>query len=199
MKKSRRLLGAAAAALLLLSPAQSADRQTVDPKLVMALILAVKDAPDTSVQMETAAWLAGMSKQLDSRVPDPFYRIDLLKTVNNEAQGAGLSPELVLAVIEVESQFDRFAVSRSGARGLMQVMPFWIKEIGHPQDDLFHPRTNLRYGCTILKYYLDLTDGDVREALVRYNGGAEKEAYATRVMAAFNQTWQPSLSRVINE
>ena len=86
-----------------------------------------------------AAWLAAMSEQLEIRVPDPFYRIELLKSLHAEARRAALSPELVLALVEIESQFDRFAVSRSGARGLMQVMPFWKKEIGHPQDDLFHP------------------------------------------------------------
>jgi soluble lytic murein transglycosylase-like protein len=155
----------------------------------MALKQAVRNTPDLSEQMDTVKWLAGMSEHLETRIEDPFYRIDLLKIIHIEASRAGLSPELVLSLIEVESQFDRYAVSRSGARGLMQVMPFWKKEIGHPQDNLFHPLTNLRYGCTILKYYIELTDGDVRDALERYNGSPDKQAYADKVLEAFNSTW----------
>ena len=98
----------------------------------------------------------------------------------------------MLALIEVESGFYRFAVSDSGAQGLMQVMPFWKKEIGHPRDNLFEPKTNLRYGCTILKYYLDLMDGDLGEALAQYNGSYGEITYPRKVMFAFNETWHPS-------
>ena len=105
----------------------------------------------------------------------------------------------MLAVIEIESQFDRFAVSKSGARGLMQVMPFWMKEIGHPQDNMFHPRTNMRYGCTILRYYLDLANGNVREALERYNGSPIKKEYAEKVLAALSDTWRPAAEKALSE
>ena len=193
------LLRGIAAASILLAPALYAESRNADAQLIMALRLAVRDAPDISAQMDTVAWLASMSKQLETRIPDPFYRIDLLKTIHTEASRAELNPELVLALVEVESQFDRFAVSRSGARGLMQVMPFWMKEIGHPQDNLFRPHTNLRYGCTILKYYLDQTGGAVRVALERYNGSDDKTAYADKVLTAFNSTWLPSAGRTVSE
>jgi soluble lytic murein transglycosylase-like protein len=187
-----RIISMVVAAGSLLCIVAFSDGSRVDPKLVMALKQAVKETPGPSNQLETLTWLADMSTRLEHRIPDPFYRVQLLKTVHTEAIRSGLRPELVLALIEVESTFDRFAVSRSGARGLMQVMPFWKKEIGHPGDNLFQPRTNLRYGCTILKYYLDLANGDTYDALARYNGSYGKAAYSSRVMLAFNETWQPS-------
>ena len=187
-----RLLAVVVAAGVLLCTVASADNARVDPKLVMALKQAVRETTGFSNQLKALTWLADMSTRLEYRIPDPFYRVQLLKTVHTEAARAELRPELVLALIEVESTFDRFAVSRSGARGLMQVMPFWKKEIGHPGDNLFQPRINLRYGCTILKYYLDMTDGDIKDALARYNGSYGKAIYSSRVMLAFNETWQPS-------
>ena len=187
-----RLLILVVAAGSLLCTVASADNARVDPKLVMALKQAVKETTGFSNQLKTLTWLADMSTRLEYRIPDPFYRVQLLQTVHSEASRAGLRPELVLALIEVESTFDRFAVSRSGARGLMQVMPFWKKEIGHPGDNLFQPRINLRYGCTILKYYLDMTDGDINDALARYNGSYGEAIYSSRVMLAFNETWQPA-------
>ncbi len=183
----------AAGSLLFITAFADSDR--VDPKLVMALKQAVKETPGFSNQLSAVTWLADMSVRLEYRIPDPFYRVQLLKSVHTEATRAGLRPELVLALIEVESSFDRFAVSASGARGLMQVMPFWKKEIGHPRDNLFQPRTNLRYGSTILKYYLDLADGDINDALARYNGSYGKTAYTSKVLLALNETWQPSSHR----
>src|SRR5690606_40092031 len=115
-------------------------------------------------------WLLDMSQRLQHRLPDPAFRLDLLRQVHAEARRAGLQPELVLAVIEVESGFNRWAISAAGARGLMQVMPFWVEEIGRADDNLFDVGTNLRYGCAILRYYLDLAQGDLTEALARYNG-----------------------------
>lgn len=97
----------------------------------------------------------------------------------------------MLAVIQVESSFDRFAVSRSGARGLMQVMPFWKKEIGQPPDDLFYPPTNLRYGCTILRYYMDKFGDDLEPALAQYNGNtALQTGYASKVLSAYRAKWR---------
>ena len=108
-----------------------------------------------SSQQEAQLWLDDMSQRLAKRIPDADYRFDLLSTVHYEATRAGLDPHLVLGLIEVESGFRKYAVSKSGARGYMQVMPFWTKTIGAGDQDLFHLRTNLRYGCTILRYYLD--------------------------------------------
>ncbi len=160
----------------------------VDPALVAALKQAVEGAPRTADEIDTMLWLAGMSEKLALPIPDPFYRVHLLRLAHEEAQSAGLDPELVLAVIHVESGFDRFAVSASGARGLMQIMPFWKKEIGHPTDDLFNPRVNLRYGCAILRYYLDRTRGRVAEALAAYNGSAGKREYVDKVYLSLRQT-----------
>jgi len=111
-----------------------------------------------------------------------------LKNVHYEAQRANLPPELVLAVIEVESNFRQYAISIAGARGLMQVMPFWLKEIGKPGDSLFRVQTNLRFGCTILKYYLAKEKGNLHAALKRYNGTRESK-YAFKVDKALKTRW----------
>ena len=178
--------------VLLLSSSISADNSEIDLNLVLALKQSSKQAPSFSSKHNAVIWLADMSERLKGRIPDPFSRVNLLKTIHSEATRAQLKPELVLALIDVESGFNRFAVSDSGAQGLMQVMPFWKKEIGHPQDNLFEPHTNLRYGCTILKYYLDLMDGNLGEALAQYNGSYGEVAYSRKVIFAFNQTWHPS-------
>ncbi len=168
--------------------------QPVDPALVAALKQAVENVSDVPEQLDTMVWLARMSQGLSSQVKDPFYRVHLLRLIHDEAIHAGLDPELVLAVIQVESRFDRFAVSSSGARGLMQIMPFWKKEIGHPDDDLFNPRTNLRYGCAILRYYLDQKRGHLSDALAAYNGSIDRTEYAGRVSLALRDRWQPLIT-----
>ena len=134
-------------------------------------------------------WLTDMSNRLKRTIPDASYRLDLLKTIHAEAVRARLQPELVLAVIQVESNFDRFAISPAGARGLMQIMPFWIKELGHPDDNLFIPQMNLRYGTTILKYYMDRENGQTSKALARYNGSVGKTRYPRLVYAAQRRKW----------
>ncbi|MCU0990764.1 MAG: transglycosylase SLT domain-containing protein, partial [Xanthomonadales bacterium] len=125
-----------------------------------ALHAAVSDRaapePHFSSVAEKVNWLAEMSARLETRIPDRAARLELLKTVHYEATRAGLDPHLVLGLIQVESNFRKHAVSIAGARGYMQVMPFWVKLIGRPDDNLFHLRTNLRYGCTILRHYLDI-------------------------------------------
>ena len=110
-------------------------------------------------------WLFEMSKRLEPRMPDRKQRTELLKTVQYEAIRAGLDPQMVLGLIQVESAFRKYAVSSSGARGYMQVMPFWIKIIGEPHHNLFALRTNLRYGCVILRHYLNIENGDYFAAL----------------------------------
>ena len=120
---------------------------------------------------------------------DPDERMHILTRVHHEAYLVGLEPELVLAVIEVESNFDRYAVSVAGALGLMQVMPFWRNEIGRPDDNLIRLETNLRYGCTILKFYLDKEEGDLRRALGRYNGSLGKRKYPNKVIEKLSEKW----------
>ena len=138
-------------------------------------------------QQEADSWLGEMSRHLESRIPDAGYRMDFLKTVHYEAMRAGLDPQLVLGLIEVESGFKKYAVSEVGARGYMQVMPFWVKEIGARGQDLFHLSTNLRYGCTILRYYLDMENGDLYRALGRYNGSLGRPEYPNMVRAAWRK------------
>ena len=133
-----------------------------------------------------ATWMSTMGSRIEKELPNPFERFELLRLVHREATATGLDPQLVLALISVESDFDRFAVSKSGARGLMQIMPFWIKEIGHPTDDLFETQTNLGYGCHILKRYLLLANEDKADALMRYNGGSDP-LYSRKVLQALNQ------------
>ncbi len=135
------------------------------------------------------AWLARAEARLAQRLQDARQRVELLRTVHYEATRAGLEPELVLAVIQVESGFHKYAVSRVGARGFMQVMPFWLRDLGTSNQDLFHLRTNLRFGCTILRYYLDIEHGDLYRALGRYNGSLGQPEYPTLVVNAWRREW----------
>ena len=138
-------------------------------------------------QHEADIWLDNMSRRIGKYIPDAAYRMDFLKTMHYEATRAGLDPQLVLGLIEVESGFRKYAVSNSGARGYMQVMPFWVSLIGNHKDNLFHLRTNLRYGCTILRHYLDMEKGDLYRALGRYNGSLGKPEYPNLVRAAWHK------------
>ncbi len=142
-----------------------------------------------ATQYEADFWLNSMSRRLKKSMPDDEYRMNFLKTVHYEATRAGLDPELVLGLIEVESHFNKYAISRVGARGYMQVMPFWVTELGTRDQDLFHQRVNLRYGCTILRYYLDLEKGNLYRALGRYNGTLGKPGYPNLVRAAWRDHW----------
>src|SRR5713226_1294480 len=135
-------------------------------------------------------WLDEMEQRLARRIPDRKQRLELLRTVHYEATRARLDPQLVLGVIEVESGFRKYAVSRAGARGYMQVMPFWVKLIGQPAHNLFHLRTNLAYGCAILRFYLDLEKGDYFRALGRYNGSLGQPEYPNLVLAAWRGRWK---------
>ena len=139
---------------------------------------------------EAADWLGEMSRRLEKRIPDRVYRIDLLRSIHYEATRAGLDPQLVLGLMQVESNFRKYAVSSAGARGYMQVMPFWVKQIGRPEDSLFDLRTNLRYGCTVLRHYLDIEKGDLFRALGRYNGSLGQAEYPNLVRAAWQNHWR---------
>ncbi len=146
---------------------------------------------------ERIHWVTQMSTRLSRRMPDASERIEFLKTVKYEAERAGLDPQLVLGLIQVESGFKKYAVSSAGARGYMQVMPFWAKLIGSRNDNLFHLRINLRFGCTILRHYLDIESGDLYRALGRYNGSLGRPEYPDAVRAAWERNWpyRPSIAQ----
>lgn len=155
--------------------------------VVSGLQRAIGDNPvprDYAERAGVRPWLADMSRRLAVRFPDEAARTEFLATVHYESTRAGLDPQLVLGVIHHESNFRKYAVSVADARGLMQVMPFWVRLIGTPDQNLFQLRTNLRYGCTILRHYLDIEKGDVYRALGRYNGSLGRAEYPTAVMAA---------------
>ena len=178
-----------AALIILALPSDAQPAQTPDPALRALLLEAALGSDSFSDRFEAEVWLTDMSRRLSRQVKDTQERLLILKHVHYEAQRVDLPPELVLAVIDVESNFDRFAISHAGARGLMQVMPFWLDEIGRPDDNMFHIRTNLRMGCTILRYYLDLENGDLIKALARYNGSRGQRWYADRVLDRLRTRW----------
>lgn len=167
----------------------AATQERPDAELRNILLKAVQSSDSFADRFDAEVWLTDMNQRLARQVEDPQERLTILKTVHYEANRAELPPELVLAVIHVESNFDRFAISYAGARGLMQVMPFWLDEIGQPDDDLFQIQTNLRFGCTILKHYLDKENGDRTRALARYNGSLGKTWYPQRVYSALAKRW----------
>ena len=173
--------------LLLTGPLVASE--PLDPELRRLLQEAVLADVGFEDRFDAEVWLLDMSNRLEAFVENPKDRIALLKRLHYEATRVGLAPELVLAVIEVESRFDQYAISVSGARGLMQIMPFWLDEIGISDNNLFLIRTNLRMGCTILRYYLDLESGDLTRALARYNGSLGKYRYPNKVIAALNSRW----------
>ncbi|HEX5339576.1 MAG TPA: transglycosylase SLT domain-containing protein [Gammaproteobacteria bacterium] len=181
------------ALLLALLPASlpAFAQQIVQPDTALVQLVRHAAADTSSFKDKYVAqvWLMTMSQRLAPLIPDDNRRLALLKMIHQEATRASVSPELVLAVIDVESRFDHFAVSNAGARGLMQIMPFWLKLIDRPDDNLFHMRTNLRMGCTILKYYLDKSHGDIREALQRYNGVTDGINYSDKVLKALSRKW----------
>lgn len=179
--------------VLLLQPATSLAQDSrpvqIDDGLRSALLQAVNDASSFEDKFAAQVWLVDMSARLKRYMKDDKKRLEFLRLVHQEATRAELSPELVMAVIHVESAFQRFAISYVGARGYMQVMPFWKKEIGRQDDNLMHPRTNLRYGCTILKHYLQRERGDWIRALARYNGSLGRTKYPEKVMLFWEKYW----------
>ncbi|MBE9526173.1 MAG: lytic transglycosylase domain-containing protein [Proteobacteria bacterium] len=172
------------------SSAQAIDYRTkIDAELKHLLKEAIEDTSGFTDRFDAEVWLLDMSTRMTKQVPDPQERMEILKNVHREASRADLEPELVLSVIQVESNFKPFAISSVGARGLMQIMPFWLKEIGHPKDNLFNIQTNLRFGCTILSYYLKIEKGNLFRALGRYNGSLGKSRYPNKVDKAKRERW----------
>jgi len=161
-----------------------------DDELRQLLIEAINESGSFNDRFDAEVWLVDMSTRLAPRLSDAEKRIPMLRQIHYEATRAGLFPELVLAVIDVESNFNRYAISRAGAMGLMQIMPFWLDEIGKPGDNLFDLKTNLRLGCTILRYYLDKEKGDLTRALARYNGSLGSHRYTKKVYRALDSRWR---------
>jgi soluble lytic murein transglycosylase-like protein len=160
--------------------------------VVSGLQRAIADNPvpvNYANRPDVRPWIDEMSRRLASRFPDAPTRSDFVATVYYEATRAGLDPQLVLGVIQYESNFRKYAISPADARGYMQVMPFWTRLIGTPEHNLFHLRTNLRYGCVILRHYLDIESGDLFRALGRYNGSLGRPEYPNGVLDVMNRNW----------
>ena len=164
-------------------------RSMVDPDLLERLQNTVIEDFGFEDKFDAQVWYTSMEPRLRKYLEDPDKRYELLNLVHKEAHIQSLEPAMVMAVITVESRFDRYAVSYAGAQGLMQVMSFWKNELGREEDNLIDTKVNLRYGTTILKYYLDVADGDWTEALARYNGSYPKRWYADRVYKAL-EIWR---------
>ncbi|EAW30946.1 Soluble lytic murein transglycosylase and related regulatory protein (some contain LysM/invasin domains) [marine gamma proteobacterium HTCC2143] len=167
-------------------PKKIADSQTELRKFLKSTITKADSFED---RFDAEVWLVDMSGRLTPFIKDPRQRLELLRAVHREASKADLKPDLVLALIEIESRFDNYAISSAGAQGLMQVMPFWKKEIGRPDDNLTDINTNLSYGCRILQFYLQKEKGNWMHALARYNGSYGKYWYPERVMDAWRKRW----------
>ena len=162
----------------------------IDEELRQKLIQTISQADSFTDRFDAEVWLVQKSQVLKRYVKDDAQRLELLKNIHREAKRVDIPPEFVLAVIQIESHFDRFAVSRVGAQGMMQIMPFWKNEIGRESDNLMDVNTNLRYGCTILKHYLDRAKGNWAEALARYNGSYGRFDYPQKVMVAWEVNWR---------
>jgi soluble lytic murein transglycosylase-like protein len=181
---------AAGIAIALSSPAARAGAQLEEylaPSVVAGLARAIADNPVPAFyasQSHVQSWIEEMAQRLAARFGNDRERREFLATVHYEATRAGLDPQVVLAVIHHESGFKKYAVSVASARGFMQVMPFWTRQIGAPEHNLFNLRTNLRYGCVILRHYLDIERGDYYRALGRYNGSLGRPEYPNAVFAA---------------
>ena len=176
--------------LVLLALANTAAaQQASDPELLRLLKDAIESDSGFEDRFDAQVWLLDMSQRLENFVPDAATRIEMLKRIHYEATRVNIEPELVLALIEVESHFDEFAISVAGARGLMQVMPFWLDEIGISDKNLFKIRTNLRMGCTILRYYMDMEPNSLGRALARYNGSLGRTDYPNKVIEALHKNW----------
>jgi len=182
------------AALLLAAPltalAGAQQYEVLSASVRATLAQAVNDRATVDTKdLDTRAWVRAMTRRVVKSFPDEDAARQFLALVRYESMRAGLDPHLVLAVIDVESRFRKYAVSKSGARGLMQVMPFWVKELGEPGQNLFQERTNLRYGCTILRHYVDREKGNLSNALGRYNGSLGQADYPNRVFRALREKW----------
>ena len=172
--------------------AQIQDQSSADERAALRSFLeqSIDSASSFNDRFDAEVWLLDMQTRLQPFMADAAERVSFLTLLHREAQAADLPPELVLALIEVESHFDRFAVSRVGAQGYMQVMPFWKAEIGRPEDNLIDTGTNLRYGCRILQFYWQREQGDLPRALAAYNGSLGRTTYSDKVYNAWQSRWR---------
>ena len=180
------LAGALLAAPVTAQPDDPAERAELRDFLEDTIV----GAKSFADRFDAEVWLVDMSGRLSRYVKDPQERLELLRMIHASATAADLPPELVLSVIEVESHFNRFAISRVGAQGMMQVMPFWKDEIGRPDDNLTQIATNLEYGCRILQFYLQREKGHLHRALARYNGSVGSRKYSNKVYRAWQDHWR---------
>ena len=174
---------------LLLGSSATIAQDGPDPELLARLRQVASEADSFPDHFDAQVWLTDMSARLARQVEDPAERLEILMRVHHEATARNLAPELVLAVIDIESNFDRFAISVAGARGLMQIMPFWLEELNEVDENLMHIDTNVRFGCTILRYYMDVEKDDMRRALGRYNGSLGKAKYPNKVLDRLRTKW----------
>jgi soluble lytic murein transglycosylase-like protein len=172
---------------------KTAAPEPPDPALIDLLSRTMADETDQPDHFDAQVWLMATEPKVKRYVADRDERMEILTNVYREALRQKIDVDLVLAVIQVESAFDRYAVSKAGAQGLMQVMPFWRLEIGRPQDNLTNIETNVRYGTAILAHYLGVSHGDLVDALARYNGSRGLLHYPERVVSAFRKKWQTRL------
>ena len=170
--------------------ARSSAEAVHDPELVDLLAVTMAGQAEELDHFDAEVWLMSTEPKLVRFIGPANERMHVLQNVYREANRHEIDPDLVLALIQVESAFDRFAVSSAGAQGLMQVMPFWRLEIGRPQDNLTNIETNVRYGTAILAHYIDVSQGDLIDALARYNGSRGRLKYPEKVVRAFLRTWQ---------
>jgi soluble lytic murein transglycosylase-like protein len=203
LQRRRLLLGAGA--MLLVPPVSYAGAQKYEPLAAAVQIALANQIADGRPPQRTfstvderlafLAWLSEMSERLQGRIADYEARVEFLRTLDYEALRAGLDRQLVLGLIQVESNYRKYAVSVAGARGYMQVMPFWTRLIGDGEPRrLFEMRSNLRYGSVILRHYLDIENGDLFMALGRYNGSRGRPQYPNSVLAAWHGRWRYDVS-----
>jgi soluble lytic murein transglycosylase-like protein len=177
------------ALLLGLTATASADQQR-DPALGPLLQKALRDGKCFEDKFDRAVWFAAMEPRLKRIISNEPERTLILEQVQCEAKRLQLPAGLVMSVIDVESRFNRYAISSAGAVGLMQVMPFWPDQLGMTNHQLVEIRHNIRMGCTILKYYLDREHGDYSRALARYNGSVGRRNYSDLVLVRLANHWQ---------
>jgi len=189
MRASALLLRLLALTLLWL-PGIGNGATDIDPALLEKLAASMAERYENTDRFDAEVWLYTSEQRLSRYIEDHDERLELLQTVYREANRQNLDADLVLAVMQVESAFDRFAISRVGAQGLMQVMPFWRLEIGRPQDILTDMDTNIRYGTAILAHYLTVANGDLVDALARYNGSRGRLKYPEKVVTAWRRVWR---------
>jgi soluble lytic murein transglycosylase-like protein len=177
---------------LILPPAAAAQPQDDQElaELRSFLDATINSADSFQDRYDAEVWLVDMSNRLTRFVDEPAVRLELLRQIHAAASRAELPPELVLSVIEVESHFNRFAISSVGAQGMMQVMPFWKNEIGRQDDNLTVNKTNFEYGCRILQFYLQRENGHLHKALARYNGSVGSRRYSDKVYRAWRDHWR---------